>query len=250
MMPEAGVNCVYLRRAYGRVVGFLYGCDDICGRQGRRCRRLWRSYLGDDPKNVKGRWGVGALVDRRWRPSVIGFRSSHGRSGRGGAGNDLTTVVSLINCASVTSGGRTALAAWTLAKVLSILGALSAPLIFRTLATGRTTLPPAWQAAGGGRRCRCTWRVRPASAPRCWVRYGPTMAGAMSRRSRVKSAIRATYLPRAFVGGMLVVGSLYLFVNLAYYYALTPLEIASVPKRISVATEVLQRFMGPIGWYP
>jgi APA family basic amino acid/polyamine antiporter len=53
-------------------------------------------------------------------------------------------------------------------------------------------------------------------------------------------------LPRAFVGGMLVVGALYLFVNLAYYYALTPLEIASVPTSSSVATEVLKRFWGPM----
>jgi APA family basic amino acid/polyamine antiporter len=53
-------------------------------------------------------------------------------------------------------------------------------------------------------------------------------------------------LPRAFVGGMLVVASLYLFVNVAYYYAMSPLEIASVPTSSSVATEVLKRFLGPI----
>jgi APA family basic amino acid/polyamine antiporter len=53
-------------------------------------------------------------------------------------------------------------------------------------------------------------------------------------------------LPRAFVGGMLIVGALYLFVNVAYYYALTPLEIAGVPLASSVATEVLKRFLGPI----
>jgi APA family basic amino acid/polyamine antiporter len=53
-------------------------------------------------------------------------------------------------------------------------------------------------------------------------------------------------LPRAFIGGMLIVGALYLFVNIAYYYALTPLEIAGVPLSSSVATEVLKRFLGPI----
>jgi APA family basic amino acid/polyamine antiporter len=53
-------------------------------------------------------------------------------------------------------------------------------------------------------------------------------------------------LPRAFIGGMLVVMALYLFVNLAYYHTLTPLEIASVPLSSSVATEVLKRFLGPI----
>jgi APA family basic amino acid/polyamine antiporter len=53
-------------------------------------------------------------------------------------------------------------------------------------------------------------------------------------------------MPRAFVGGMLVVGALYLFVNVAYFYALTPTAIASVPVSSSVATEVLKRFWGPI----
>jgi APA family basic amino acid/polyamine antiporter len=52
-------------------------------------------------------------------------------------------------------------------------------------------------------------------------------------------------LPRAFIGGTLLVGAIYLFVNAAYYYALTPLEIASIPTGSSVATEVLKRFLGP-----
>ncbi len=52
-------------------------------------------------------------------------------------------------------------------------------------------------------------------------------------------------LPRAFVGGMVVVAALYLFVNAAYFYALSPLRIASVPPSSSVATEVLRQFLGP-----
>jgi APA family basic amino acid/polyamine antiporter len=53
-------------------------------------------------------------------------------------------------------------------------------------------------------------------------------------------------LPRAFVGGTLVVIALYLFVNAAYYFALTPVEVASVPASSSVATEALKRFLGPL----
>jgi APA family basic amino acid/polyamine antiporter len=49
-------------------------------------------------------------------------------------------------------------------------------------------------------------------------------------------------LPRAFVGGTLAVAALYLLVNLAYFYALTPVQIASVPASSSVATQVMQRF--------
>jgi APA family basic amino acid/polyamine antiporter len=52
-------------------------------------------------------------------------------------------------------------------------------------------------------------------------------------------------LPRAFIGGTLMVGAIYLFVNASYYYTLTPLQIASIPTSSSVATEVLKRFLGP-----
>ena len=52
-------------------------------------------------------------------------------------------------------------------------------------------------------------------------------------------------LPRAFVGGMLVVAFLYVFVNLAYFYVLTPAQVASVATTSSVATEVLRRYLGP-----
>jgi APA family basic amino acid/polyamine antiporter len=53
-------------------------------------------------------------------------------------------------------------------------------------------------------------------------------------------------LPRAFVGGTLAVAALYLLANLAYFYALTPVEVASVPASSSVATEVMRRFLGPM----
>jgi basic amino acid/polyamine antiporter, APA family len=53
-------------------------------------------------------------------------------------------------------------------------------------------------------------------------------------------------LPRAFVGGTLIVAMLYLLVNAAYYYALSPATIASVPANSSVATEALKLFLGPM----
>jgi APA family basic amino acid/polyamine antiporter len=52
-------------------------------------------------------------------------------------------------------------------------------------------------------------------------------------------------LPLAFIGAMLIVGALYLFVNFAYFYVLTPIEIASTSLTSSVATEVIRRILGP-----
>ena len=53
-------------------------------------------------------------------------------------------------------------------------------------------------------------------------------------------------LPRALIGGMLLIMALYLFVNLAYFYVLSPTEIASISTKSSVATEVAQKFLGPL----
>lgn len=51
-------------------------------------------------------------------------------------------------------------------------------------------------------------------------------------------------LPRALIGGTGLVMVLYLLVYAAYFYVLTPLEIASVPSTSSVAREAVGRFMG------
>ena len=51
-------------------------------------------------------------------------------------------------------------------------------------------------------------------------------------------------IPRAFVLALLTVLALYLFANAAYFYVLTPLEVASVPLSSSVATTALTRVFG------
>src|SRR5919199_3732891 len=52
-------------------------------------------------------------------------------------------------------------------------------------------------------------------------------------------------LPLALIGGILIVAALYIFANFAYLYVLSPVEVASVAKASSVATEVARKFLGP-----
>jgi APA family basic amino acid/polyamine antiporter len=52
-------------------------------------------------------------------------------------------------------------------------------------------------------------------------------------------------LPRAIIGGLGIIATLYLLANVAYFYVLTPADIASVPPSSAVATEVVTRFLGP-----
>jgi len=53
-------------------------------------------------------------------------------------------------------------------------------------------------------------------------------------------------LPLSLIGGTIIVAALYVFVNIAYYYVLTPAQIASIPASSSVATEVARGFLGPL----
>src|ERR1700760_2790795 len=96
MMPEAGGDYVYIRRAYGRLCGFLYG---------------WMAF-------AVARAGSQAAL-------AVGFAifmndamgGGLGSAGRGVVALVAIWAVALINCASVSAGGRTALVI-TIAKVV------------------------------------------------------------------------------------------------------------------------------------
>jgi basic amino acid/polyamine antiporter, APA family len=236
MMPEAGGDYVYLRRAYGKAVGFLYG---------------WMTFAvakaGSQAALAVGlaifmNVAVGGALEH-WQLEANPFGHHLGVSGLTLVALATIWTVALINCASVTSGGRTALAL-TIAKVALILGVGISAFVFA---------PGDWtHLAGSGIAGTCEGVA--ASARGGYAGFGAAMLGALwaydgwSNVAPLSGEIRNPQrnLPRAFVGGMLVVASLYLFVNVAYYYSMTPLEIASVPTSSSVATEVLQRFLGPM----
>ena len=234
MMPEAGGDYVYLKRAYGRAVGFLYG---------------WMTFaVAKAGSQAALAVGLAIFMNvalnhslERWQFEPFGYHP--GLSGLTLVALATIWIVALINCASVAAGGRTALAV-TVAKVALVvcvgIGALAfAPGDFSHL-------------SGSGLSGTCEGVA--ASARGGFIGFGAAMLGALwaydgwNNVAPLAGEIRDPQrnLPRAFVGGMLVVASLYLFVNVAYYYAMSPLEIASVPTSSSVATEVLKRFLGPV----
>jgi APA family basic amino acid/polyamine antiporter len=233
MMPEAGGDYVYLRRAYGRLVGFMYGWVAFAvaraGSQAALAVGL-AIFMNVALGGALDRWHAGAAL------------------GGGLSGLTLTAlaaiwIVALINCASVASSGRMAVAL-TLAKVGLVLGVGIGAFV---LADG------SWShlmESGLSGSCEGV-----ASSARGGIAgFGAAMLGALwaydgwQNVAPLAGEVRDPQrnLPRAFVGGTLIVAALYLFVNVAYYYTLTPLQIAGVPVSSSVATEVLKRFMGPM----
>lgn len=228
LMPEAGGDYVYLRRAYGRLVGFLYGWMAFtvarAGSQAALAVGL-AIFMNVALGGALQRWHVGP-----------------------GSGLTLVSLaaiwtVALINCASVSAGGRMAL--WlTLAKVGLVLCVGIGAFVFAGGDWGH------FAQSGIAGSCEGV-----ASSARGGVAgFGAAMLGALwaydgwQNVAPLAGEIRDPQrnLPRAFVGGTLVVAALYLFVNSAYFFTLTPLEVANVPASSSVATEVLKRFLGPL----
>ncbi len=236
MMPEAGGDYVYLRRAYGRLVGFLFG---------------WMAFAVFRT-GAQAALAVGLAI---FTNVAVGGVLQHWHIAAKIAGlpvelDGLTLValatlwtVALINCASVSTGGRTALTA-TIAKVALVLAIAIGAFCFA---------PGDWTHLGASGMLGSCEGV--ASSARGGVAgFGAAMLGALwaydgwNNVAPLAGEIRDPQrnLPRAFIGGLLVVAALYLLVNTAYYYTLTPLQIADIPTSSSVATEVLKRFLGPV----
>ena len=236
MMPEAGGDYVYLRRAYGRLVGFLSGWVAFTvARAGSQAALAVGLAIF---MNV----ALGGALNR-WHTDASSLAPHLSLSGLTLVALAAIWTVALINCASVTAGGRVALAL-TIAKVGLVLCVGIGAFAF---ASGDWR--HLWQSGLSG-SCEGV----ESSARGGIAGFGAAMLGALwaydgwQNVAPLAGEIRDPQrnLPRAFVGGTLVVTALYLFVNVAYYFALSPLEIASVPVSSSVATEVLKKFLGPL----
>ena len=235
LMPEAGGEYVYLRRAFGRLAGFLFGWMAFgvfrSGAQAALAVGL-AIFLNVASGGALERWSLHAQIGG-WSPAIGGLAIA-----------TLATIwiVTLLNCATVATGGRMALVV-TLAKIALVIGVGAGAFAFAPGDFGHF--------AGSGMAGTCEGV---ASSARGGVAgFGAAMLGALwaydgwNNIAPLAGEIRDPQrnLPRAFVGGTLVVGAVYLFVNAAYYYTLTPLQIAGIPTSSSVATEVLKRFLGP-----
>lgn len=236
MLPEVGGDYLYLRRAYGRLTGFLFG---------------WMSF-GVAHSGAQAALAVGLAIFMnvalggalgRWDPGLSAFGHPLHLSGLTLVALATIWTVAAINCASVAAGGRTALAV-TIAKVVLVLCVGLAAFLFAPAGWSHLT-----EFATGG-SCESV-----SSSARGGVAgFGAAMLGALwaydgwNNVAPLAAEIRDPQrnLPRAFVGGIFVVAALYLFVNLAYFYAMTPTAVASVSTASSVATEVLKRFLGPV----
>ncbi len=222
MFPRAGGEYVFITETYGRRAGFLWG------------------------------WAYTAIT----RPASLAAQSVATAVflnivSNGAVSNHLTLisvtailVATLINSVSVTMTGWVA-SLFTVVKVLLVFAVGCCAFL---LSHG-DWLHYALSGAGGA--CESV----PAATRGGLAGFGAAMIGALwgfqgwALFSPMAGEIRDPQrnVPRAFVMAVATVGALYLFANASYFYALTPLEVASVPASSSVATVMLARVFGAAG---
>jgi len=231
MIPEAGGDYVFLRRAYGRFTGFLYGwtCFTVIRAGSQAALAVGFAIF----LNV----ALGGGLDRE----LVRLGAFH---------LDGLTLVALasiwavawVNTRPVTTGGQAALVL-TILKVLLLVAIALGAFVLAHGDFGHLAAPVA--------AARCEGVA--GSARGGITGFGAAMLGALwaydgwSNVTPLAGEIKdpARNLPRAFVGGTVLVGALYVIVNLSYYFVLTPTEVADVAANSSVATEVMTRIAGP-----
>jgi APA family basic amino acid/polyamine antiporter len=220
MMPRSGGEFHFIGAAFGRRAGFLYGWTKTIalGASAAALAIVFVVFLND----LSG----GALP-----PLAVQILPLF-----------VIAVATGLNLLSVRSSGRTA----TLLTAVKISLVLFVALGAYFLGDGD------WGNYSLGSEAGSCEGV-PDSARLGISGFGAAMLGALwgyngwaviaALGGEIKDPART--IPRALIGGTLTVIVLYLFINAAYFYVLTPIEVASVAESSSVASEAASRFFGP-----
>lgn len=221
MMPRAGSEFVFMREAYGARLSFIYG---------------WARFLVGIPGAQAAKAVAFAIFVNILTGGALG-----GGWGQKIAAILIVVVITAINCAAVSVGGRVASVIVTL-KIAMIAGIAIAAFAF-----GHGDFAHFSQDGIGGVCEGIAVGARGGAAG-----FGAAMLGALwaydgwnylaSVAGEVKRPSRN--IPLALIGGTGLVIALYLAVNLGYIYVLSPREIADVPASGAVATETVKHFFG------
>ncbi len=219
MLPRAGGEYVFIGEAYGKRAGFLWG---------------WAYNAITRPASIAAQ-SVSTAI---FLNIVLGGVLQHHLALVSVSAILLATA---LNCFSAQATGGVAMA-FTAVKVLVVLAVGVCAFFFSqgdwlhyTLSGAGGVCEAVPSATRGGLAGLGSAMIGALWGFQGWALFAP-MAGEVRDPQR--------NIPRAFVLAVTVVGLLYLFANAAYFYALTPLEVASVPVASAVATVTLARIFG------
>jgi basic amino acid/polyamine antiporter, APA family len=232
LLPHAGGEYVYLRTAYGEVPGFLFACNAFVlgGAAVAAYGAAVAIFVSDIHRfDARGYAHTLHLFGAAWQLE-FGVRQLIAVA--------VIAVFALINCLGVMLGGRVQ-TVLTATKVAAVLAVAAGVFFFGDTHDWSNLQAPAGQASGGlagfgGAMFAALW------AYSGW-QFLPMAAAEVREPQR--------NLPRAIVGGTLLVLGLYVAVNAAYLYALPFWEVASAnstayPDAPSVAARAAQTFLG------
>jgi len=223
MMPRAGGEYVFIRDAYGRVWGFLYG---------------WTRFFVASTGGFAGLAAGFAIFLNIASGGALAAQHSLVLPAVAAA---AIVVVTLINCAAVRVGGRIA-AVMAALKVTLVLGIGLGTFALADGDWGHYAMSAAGGACDGV----------PASARGGVAGFGAAMLGALwayngwNEVTFVAGEVKnpGRNLPIAIIGGILILASLYVLANVSYFYVLAPSAVASVTVSSAVATKAVMTFLG------
>ena len=237
MMPKAGGEYVFMREAYGRRWGFLFGwMSFFIGKAGSQ------AALGVQFALFLNIMLGGLLVGDFFSTTVWGHAIPFGKL-------QLVALLSIlivtgINCLAVrVSGGVAAILSGVKIALVLLVG-IGAFLFARSADWSHLLM------ANTGGTCEGV----SAAARFGFGGFIAAMLGALwaydgwNNVTLVAGEVQnpGRNLPRALIGGTILIMGLYLLANVAYFYTLSPTEIASISTKSSVATEVAKQFLGPL----
>lgn len=234
MKPVAGGDYVFIRDAFGRRAGFLFGWAQVS-----IARTASQAALGVGLAIFCNVLTNGALDRVFFTLHLFGWEVPCG--GLQVVAIAAIAIATAINCGAVALSG--AVASWLTVIKIGVVAAVGLGALL--LADGQ------WAhllMSNEGGACADV----SASARGGLAGFGAAMLGALwaydgwNNVAPLAGEVRDPQrnMPRAFILGTVIVGALYVFVNIAYYYVLTPTAIAGVSPSSSVATEVASRFLG------
>ncbi len=235
-LPHTGGEYVFMREVYGLLPAFLFGWTRtlVGGASLAAVAVAFATFLS----------GLVPLGDPWWAAEiqVFGRALSWGFGGRQLVAIGALGCLTAINCAGVVAGARTQ-TILTAAKVLGLAGLVIGALVlapqidFGGLAASSAEPRAFDMSVFGGAMIAALW------AYAGWNNL-PMTAGEITDPART--------LPRAIIGGTLLVAALYLLVNAVYFLVLPLDTIAGAnstthPEAPALGAIAVQAFLGPAG---
>ncbi len=258
MKPEAGGEYIFLRDAYGRVWSFLYGWMQIfIAKTGSQAAVavafaiFLNDLVGGKLKQVLYQTDISFFtVVFNWNFPFVGIESAiynYELTSLQIVAVMMIVIVTTINCAAVSVSGQIA----TFFTVIKIALVLFVGLGAFFLADGSFSH---FGMVNDGGVCEGVENtVKYGAAGFTFIGgFGAAMLGALwgydgwNNLTLVAGEVKNPQknIPLALIGGTILIILLYVFIHFAYFYVLTPTEIAGVSTSSSVAKEVAIRFFG------